>query len=183
MNNLPFLINTNDAIMYYTSRTDCTGAEKSYIVAMLSREGFTNKAIRKALKIKKVYTVTHLKRVGTSLTEKELTLWHRNPDKITLGHVRAIAKLPQPKREEMLRGLLTKRTSVQKFELIAQGKSCERNTDIQLYERLMGEVLGRQIKIRYNPSKRSGTITLDFFTLEDLDNISLALGYNSEENL
>jgi ParB family transcriptional regulator, chromosome partitioning protein len=183
MDNLPFLIDADEAIDYYNSKSDLTDAEKAYVVAILSREGYSNKAIRKALGIDKVYTVTHLKRAGTSLSESELGLWHNNRTRITLGHIRAIAKLPQSKREEMLRNLLTKRTPVHKFESIAQGKSDERDTDIKRYECIMGEVLGRQIKIRFNATKRSGSITLDFFGLDDLDHLSQSLGFKADDHI
>lgn len=183
MDNLPFLVDADEAIDYYNSKNDLTDAERAYVVAMLSRDGYSNKAIRETLNIDKVYTVTHLKRAGTSLSESELSLWHKNPSRITLGHVRAIAKFPQSKREEMLRNLLTKRTPVHQFESIAQGKTDDRDTDIKRYELIMGEVLGRQIRIRFNPAKRSGSITLDFFGLDDLDHISRSLGFKAEDHI
>ncbi len=77
--------------------------KKAYVVAFLSGEGRSNSQIREDLGIEKVYTVTHLKRAGT-LSEEELTLWLRNPRKITLGHVRAVAKLPFSKREKAPEG-------------------------------------------------------------------------------
>lgn len=183
MSSLPYLIDADEAIEYYKGRSDLTDAEKAYVVAMLSKEGRSNKDIRKSLGIDKVYTVTHLKRVGTCLTESELNLWHKNPSRITLGHARAIAKLPTSKREELLRSLLTKRTPVHKFEAIAKGKVDDRDTDIKRYERIMGEVLGRQINIRFNPAKLSGSVTLDFFGLDDLDHISRCLGFKAEDHL
>ncbi|MDV7393588.1 hypothetical protein RZS08_19590, partial [Arthrospira platensis SPKY1] len=76
-----------------------------------------------------------------------------------MGHVRAIAKFPASKREDLLRNLLTKRIPVHKFESLAQGKDEDRDTDIKRYELIMGEVLGRQIKIRFNQAKRSGSLT------------------------
>lgn len=183
MDNLPFLIDADEAIDYFKSKGNITDAVKAYVVGILSRENYSNKAIRKALNIDKVYTVTHLKRVGTSLSESELSLWHKNPTRITLGHVRAIAKLPQSKREELLRNLLTKRMPVHKFESIAQGKTDDRDADIKRFEQIMGEVLGRQIRIRFNPAKRAGSITLDFFGLDDLDDLSKSLGFNAEDHM
>lgn len=183
MSTLPYLIDADEAIKYYKGKTDLTDAEKAYVVAMLSKEGRSNKDIRKLLGIDKVYTVSHLKRVGTCLTESELNLWHKNPSRITLGHARAIAKLPTWKREELLRSLLTKRTPVQKYEAIAKGNGDDRDTDIKRYERVMGDVLGRQINIRFNPAKHSGSVTLDFFGLDDLDHISRLLGFKPEDHI
>jgi len=47
----------------------------------------------------------------------------------------------------------------------------------------MGEVLGRQIKIRFNQAKRSGSLTLDFYGLDDLDHISRCLGFKAEDHI
>lgn len=184
MNDFPLLFDADDAINHYISNQNRTDAELAYIVATLSKDGYKNKAIREALGIKNVYTVTHLKRAGTNLTEKELILWHKNPYRITLGHVRAIALLPQQKREELLRRLLSKKIPVHRFESIAQGKAePNENPDIKRYEQLMSEVLGRNIAISYNPAKRSGTLTLNFYSLDDLDDVSGKLGFKSEENI
>lgn len=183
MSNLPYLIDADEAIEYYKGKSDLTDAEKAYVVAILSQEGYSNKSIRQSLGIDKVYTVTHLKRAGTSLSESELNLWHKNPTRITLGHVRAIAKFPASKREDLLRNLLTKRIPVHKFESLAQGKDEDRDTDIKRYELIMGEVLGRQIKIRFNQAKRSGSLTLDFYDLDDLDHISRCLGFKAEDHI
>lgn len=183
MNNLPFLIDADEAIEYYKGQDELTDAEKAYVVGILNKDGYSNKAIREALGISKVYAVTHLKRVGTCLSESELELWHKNPTRITLGHVRAIAKLPQSRREELLRNLLTRRIPVHKYESIAKGKPNDSDTDIKRYGQIMGEVLGRQIRVRFNAAKRSGSITLDFYGLEDLDDISKSLGFNAEDHI
>ena len=117
------------------------------------------------------------------LSDDELTLWHNNPKRITLGHVRAIAKLSQSKRERLLRGLLAKKTPVRQFEQLAKGEEVNQGTDIKRYELLMGEALGRPIKIQYNASKRTGTVTLRFFNLDDLDVISKAQGFDYGSHL
>lgn len=181
MNHLPLLLDATEAIEFYKANLTCTDAAKAYVVAVLTNSGLSNREIRSALNIDKVYTVTHLKRVGLALSEGELALWHKNPMRITLGHVRAIAKLPQPEREKMLRRLLARKTPVHKFEAIAQGKSEQRDADIKNYEERMSEVLGRPVKIRYNSAKQSGSLCLDFFTLEDLDGLSSALGFRLQE--
>lgn len=183
MNQLPLLADVEEAIEHYRAHPYATDAEKAYVVAMLSRHGMSNAQIRHALGIPKVYTVTHLKRAGMSLSDSELLLWHRNPHRITLGHVRAIAKLPQAQKENLLRDLLLRKTPVHQFEALAQGKGMERDADVVRYESVMGEVLGRRIKIQYNQAKRSGSITLDFYTLDDLDAIAKSLGFDAEQHL
>lgn len=181
MEHLPLLLDTREAIAFYHANPACTDAAKAYIVAFLSESGFSNRAIREALNIDKVYTVTHLKRAGLALSEAELALWHANPKHITLGHVRAIAKLPQQAREKMLRKLLVRKSPVHEFEAIAQGKIEQRDADIKRYQERMAEVLGRPVKISYNTGKRSGSLCLDFFTLEDLDQLASALGFQAQD--
>lgn len=183
MNPLPQFTDTAEAIDYYLARPTCTDAEKALVVATLSRLGLSNKAIRQALHISHVYTVTHLKRAGTLLSDTELQLWYRNPTRITLGHVRAVAKLPQPERENLLRDLLRRNTPVHQLEALAQGKSTDHDADIARYETVMAEVIGRRVKVQYDKSKRTGSITLDFYTLEDLDRIAQALGFDAETHL
>ncbi|NMV28027.1 transcriptional regulator, partial [Vibrio parahaemolyticus] len=50
-------------------------------------------------------------------------------------------------------------------------------------ETLMSDATGRPIKIRYNPAKRSGELTLGFFTLDDLDDVCKALGFDPSEQM
>jgi len=178
---LPYLMDIQEAVDFYHKNPTCTDAAKAYVVAFLSKEGLSNRAIRAALNIEKVYTVTHLKRVGLALTDAELALWHKNPVRITLGHVRAIAKLPQQEREKMIRKLLARKTPVHQFEAIAKGNNEQRDADIKRYQERMAEVLGRPVKIRYNSARQSGSLSLDFFTLEDLDHLAAALGFQAQD--
>jgi ParB family chromosome partitioning protein len=174
---LPLLLDAEEAIDYARSNPMTSDAVRAWIVAILSREGYANGDIREALGIGPVYAVTHLKRVGLALSEDEMELWHQNPRRITLGHVRAIWKLPRAEREEMLRGLLRVKTPVSEFERIAKGEQDEHDCDIKRFETLMGEVLGRNIRIQYKKATQTGTLTLDFFTLDDLDDVAKKLGY------
>lgn len=180
---LPMLVDSEEAIEHFHKPGTKTDAEKAYVVGILSKEGYGNKEIREVLKIDKVYTVTHLKRAGTRLSESLLNLWHRNSEIITLGHIRAIAKFPHEKQEELLRGLLRNKKSVHEFERIAKGAEGSEDVDIKRFEQIMGEVIGRQIRIRFNPAKRTGSLTIDYFGLDDLDDIAIALGFNPGEHL
>lgn len=182
MDILPFVVDEKEAIAFYLNHPNLNDAQKAFLIGFLSREGFTNKRIREALGINKVYTVTHYKRVGTSLTENELILCSKNPGRITLGHMRAIAKLPAPQREKMLRGLLATKKSVHEFELMAQGKQLNNDVDIKRFTTRMSEVIGRPVDISFNHTKGKGKLVLDFYSIEDLDNLSSRLGYNSSED-
>jgi len=177
MKSLPLILSREDAISYYKNTSHITDAEKAYVVRVLSQEGLSNRCIRQTLNICKVYTVTHYKRVGTALSDDEIELWMNNPSHITLGHVRAIAKFPRLTREPLLRDLLTKKISVHQYEMIAQGKREESNTDVKRYALGMEDQLGRPVSIQYNAKKCSGTLMLSFYGLDDLDDIGGSLGY------
>jgi len=177
MKSLPLILSREDAINYYNNTSGMTDAEKAYVVRILSEEGLSNKCIRQALGIHKVYTVTHYKRVGTALSDDEIELWMNNPCQIKLGHVRAIAKFPRLTREPLLRELLAKKISVHQYEMIAQGKREESHTDVKIYAQGMEDQLGRPVSIQYNAKKSSGSITLGFYGLNDLDDVSESLGY------
>lgn len=181
MDVLPLLIDAGEAIEFARSNRITTDAMMALIVATISRDGYSNSEIRAALDIGPVYRVTHLKRVGLALSEDEMELWHQNPSRITFGHVRAIWKFPREDREKMLRDLLLVQTPVSEFERIARGEVEDVDCDVNRYATLMGEVLGRGVRIKYDKSKKVGSITLDFFTLDDLEDLSMKLGYRPEE--
>ena len=179
---LPYLIDDEDAIEHYLAHPEATDAVRAYVVGMLHKEGYTNRRIREVLRIQKVYEVTHLTRAGTALSIDELMLWHSNPERITLGHTRAIAAFPASKREDIMRRMLRKKVSVRSLERLAKGQE-DNDVDIQRYEVLMAEAIGRPTKIRFNPTKGSGSITLNFFDLQDLDNMAKALGFDVEAHI
>ena len=178
---IPYFIDESDALKFWESRDGkMTDAEKAYVVYFLSSQGLTNKQIRAALSIEKVYEVTHLKRCG-SITEEELNLWHRNSRRITLGHVRALAVMSPTKRLSALRDLLINNRTAIDCSRIAKGIVPE-NNDTARYERLASEVLGREVKIRFNRANQVGSITLGFHTLEDMERVFAKLGYRQRED-
>lgn len=165
---------------------DITDAARAYLVNFLfDSESLTNKQIRHLLKIDHVYKVTHLKMAG-SLTEEELLLWDKNPRKITLSHIRAIAKLQESHRKKLIRELLVKNISSRKLEVLARNiklgiPNQEEDVDIQNYAELVSEQIGRPISIKFDSSKRVGEIALKFFSIDDLANITEILGYKGTE--
>lgn len=181
MNNLPFVIDWKEAFSHFHKDIDLNDAQKSYLIGFLAKKGKSNAEIRSLLGIRKVYTVTHYKRAGTLLSEEELQLWNRNPTRITLGHVRAVTSLPRAKREALLRGLLTSKKSVQELVLIAKGKENGLGVDIKRFATEMGESIGRNVEISYDRIKRRGSLTLDFYSLDDLDDLSSKLGYTAQK--
>lgn len=180
MKTLPIIVSKQEAIDYYVDARSITDAERSYVIAKLTYFGLSNKEIREVLSIDKVYTVTHYKRVGLQLTESELELWMNNSQKITMGHVRAIAKLLPAQRDKLLRDLLVKKIPVHEYEKMAKGQAVEKSSDISSYANDMSEQLGRPIIINYNSAKQSGTLCLSFYGLDDLDDVSQSLGYTIE---
>jgi len=178
MHKLPLLIDADEAISFYKDQTSLSSCVSAYVVGILANEGWPNSKIRSSLDIEKVYTVTHLKRVGTALSILEFDLWYANQNRITLGHLRAIAKMPGAKREALMRDLLVKRISVHDFEDLAKGKKLEQSVDVKRFERLMSEKIGRDLNLIFDTKKHNGSITLHFSNLGDLDTITSALGFN-----
>ena len=52
---------------------------------------------------------------------------------------------------------------------------------MEKYERDMGDQLGCKIDIKYDPNKKAGSLTLPFYSYEDLENIAIKLGYKPDE--
>lgn len=178
---LPFLTDSQDALDFLRDTPDITDPQRAYLIAFLSREGWTNRQIRSHLGIDKVYTLTHFKRVGLALTDIEFNLWVKNPERITLGHLRVVCHLKPAIREPLLRKLLAQRQSVSKLHGLVRGQVQHSNADIKRYENQMEVVLGRAVKIQFDPARQCGKLTLDFYGLDDLDLLSTTLGFKSEE--
>jgi ParB family chromosome partitioning protein len=90
--------------------------------------------------------------------------------------------MPEKEREKLLRGLLAKKKSVHEFELISQGKESSTDADIKRYSIRMGEVIGRPVEVSFHGSKKKGRLVLDFFSLDDLDDLAKALGYDPSDD-
>ncbi len=133
--------------------------------------------------IKHDYTVSHLKRVGKTLTHEQLELWHNNPRRITLTHVRALCRMRSQQRDELFRKLLaTKMTSAQ-LEAIAakrQATDFSNESGLDRYARKMSEVTGRVISFSYRPALQPGKITLSWQGYDDLDELSKNLGFDAQ---
>ncbi len=184
MDNLPILIDADDAIDAYFNNKPASKALQAKIIALLSEEGFTNGQIRQALQIEKDYVVSHLKRAGETLTDTQLTLWHNNPQRITLGHIRALCSLNPDQREQYLRQLLQTRVSVNHLERISQGHDNSAiDQDLKRYEQKMSEVTGRMVELSYDPSHRSGKITLSWHGFDDLDDVAARFGFKASEHI
>lgn len=181
---LPLLFDSEDAKNLWRHAT--SDAIRAYTVYFLTtQEGFTNKAIREFLRISTVYEVTHLKRCG-SLSEEELTLWHNNPQSITLAHVRAVVSLPDSIRLGVLRDQLVHKRSSRSLEILARhykktGQFSEQTQDVDIkqFEKLISEQLGRPVSISHQKLKQDGQLTLSYFGLDDLDNLLTLLGYKA----
>lgn len=80
-----------------------------------------------------------------------------------------------------MRKLLVARTPVHEFESIARGDAQEKDVDIARFASTMSEVTGRPTDIRFNKKRKNGTITLNFYDLDDLDDLCRKLGFNPSE--
>ncbi|QCF28112.1 transcriptional regulator [Hydrocarboniclastica marina] len=173
-------LDPEEAISHAKSGQKLSDAQRAHLIKFLSDEGLSNSEIREALGIEQPYTVSHLKRAGR-LSEEELILWHNNPTRITLGHVRAVSGLPERKRSAMLRELIARKIPVHQYEVLARGESVQDDVNIKRYEELLSEQSGYPIAIRYNKRKRMGSITVQYFSLDELDTIASKLGFRGED--
>ncbi len=178
---LPHFVDREDAIQFYQEEP-CTDAIKAYIVGYLAKQGMSNRMIRAKLGIDKVYTVTHLKKAGTQLTPEQLALWDRNPKRITLAHIRALSVFKKEAREDMMRNLLVRNTTAHQLRRLAKGEGAVKSADMKKYGTLMSEVIGRPVSVDYDATKQSGALTVKFFSLDELDDLSKQLGFASEDH-
>ncbi len=180
---LPYFVEREDALNALKGPEKPSEALLALIVAELARES-PNREIRVITGIKQVYTVSHLKRAGKTLTHEQLELWHNNPKRITLTHVRALCRMRSQQREQMLRKLLSTKMTSAELEAIAakrQTSDLGNESDLDRYARKMGEVTGRVVSLSYRPALQSGKITLSWQGYDDLDELSLNLGFDSSE--
>ncbi len=187
MEMLPLMLDGEDAIDFYRSTPDKTDAFKAKVIAVMITDGFSNGQIRDELKIQKDYVVSHYKRVGTTLNDEQLQLWHNNPSNITLGHARAVSSMKSPAlREQTLRKLLTTKISVAKLEkMAATGEQQDDIDDIEKhlkqYAGYMSEVTGRVVDIKMKKGEKMGKITLSWTGYDDLDDVAKALGFKPSD--
>lgn len=99
--------------------------------------------------------------------------------KLTMGHARALITAPDPEalaREVVRRDLSVRETEAlarsakpRKVEGSAEYKDNGQSTDIEALERQLGDLLG--LKVRINHGMKSGTLTLAYSSLDQLDMI------------
>lgn len=181
---LPFLKDAEDAVDYWHTTTNKTHAEKALVIALMSNQGYKNRDIRKELNLDNDYIVSQLKRIGLSLTRDQLELWHENGKRITLGHVRGIVMMKPKMREETIRSLLHKKISVKEVFRRARGENiADQDPDLARFQRMMSDVIGRDVKLSYSNESRSGKITLPYYGMDDLDRLCTELGFDSQKHL
>jgi len=96
--------------------------------------------------------------------------------RLSMGHARALITAPDP--EALARQVVERGLSVRETEKLAQGArpgparalqagGKEADADISALERQLGDILGLKVKITY--AKGSGSVTLGFSSLDQLD--------------
>lgn len=182
---LNHIVDAPSALEVLEKEPKASEAEIAKCIAILRAQGYTNRQVREIVGMKN-YMISHLKRVGQHLCDEALQLWHNNPNRITLGHVRAITTMPADQQVQLCRDLLVKHITVRQFEQLASNKITSVDDDMarylaQLQER-MSNTIGRPVSITTRANGRSGKITLDWFDFDDFDNLCQQLGFNSQED-
>ncbi len=176
---LPWFLERQDALDALNSPVKPSQALLALVVAMLSQDS-TNREIRAITGIQHAYTVSHLKRAGKTLTYEQLELWHANPTRITLTHVRALCGMPAQQRDQWLHKLLATRIPSTQLEAVAakrQPSDLGNESDLERYARKMSEATGRVITLSYRPALQTGKITLSWHGYDDLDDIAKKMGF------
>lgn len=192
---LPLILDADEAIEHLNGNV-CNDAVKSYAIGIMSKDGYTNVKIRKALGIEEVYTATHFIRAGTKLSEEELQMWNENIQMvsankqgvypITLGHIRVLAKYEKRIRTRLLSRIMKelideKPISIPILKKLAEENNPSAKSDIKRLEDVMGEKLGREVFISFNKSKGSGMLKLKYYSPDDLDVLINLLGIQKDD--
>lgn len=171
---LPIIIDDDEAIDIFND-PETNDAIKVFAIKHLHASGLKSRDLSKHFSISK-YQLSHYARSARKLTDEEIELWSNHPKRITFGHIRSLIRLPSQQRLGLIKDLATKRRlSVRNCEQISRGEIPTEDTDIKAYEIELSEKLGRGIRIKYNQSNKTGQLTIDFFTLNDLEDILAVL--------
>lgn len=182
MNALPLLVDDQEALAYLAKVQEPNDALLAYIVRILVDEGYSNRRIGEVLGFDKAYTVTHYKRCGMRFSEEELRLWFNNPQRITLGHARMLASLSERDRDHWIRTVIQLKLSIASLKAKIGGEKDPGDIDVAGYAERMSEHIHRGVAIKFDKKNYCGKITLDYYGLDDLDDIAAKLGFQTSEN-
>ncbi len=182
MDSLPLLVDAQEALEYLSKTHAPNDALLAYIVRILVKDGYSNSRIGQVLGLSKGYTVTHYKRCGLRLSEPELSLWFNNPERITLGHARILASIPDSDRDHWMRTVIKSRLPIASLKAQIHGQKDPADVDIAKYAERMSDHIHRGVSIKFDKTSYCGKITLDYYGLEDLDDIAQKLGFEAAES-
>lgn len=156
-----------------------SAAEKTYAVKVLVGKGYRNKEFRDILHVSSWYTISHMITVSNRLAESLYELWHKNCDRLTIAHVRTIARWKKSEQQVIMRDTLAKNWSQRRLEREYSGNKPPVSADMRTLGERVSETLGFDTTITY--AENSGTILIKYYSAEDCDNILEKLGYRNEE--
>ena len=178
---LPDLVSVDDALSYLKDMQPSHDAVSAYVAGYLSSKKISNKECRKLMGVKQVYKMTHLRRIGSFMSRTCLELWLNNPHTIGMGHMRAIASMPLSQHEDTLRSILARGLSVRQLEGMARGDAQILDHEIKLFQEKMGEAIGYPVGVKWIKESNRGTLSIKFFSLNDLDELARRLGYRPND--
>jgi len=164
---------------------EISAPELALAIAKLSSVGYSNRQTRELTGLTHDYTVSHYKKAG-GLSPSILELWHKNLHVITLGHARALARLPENKQEHTCREILARHLNVRQVEKLnsaTQSSSSEMNAHLKRLAETMSEYIGHPVKISMKPDSTSGKLTVDWFGFDDFDTLCNQLGFNPADHV
>lgn len=130
--------------------------------------------------------VTHLLRILT--LEPRVLAWIEE-GRLTLGHAKLLVGLPQSLQQVIANEVIDRGLSVRALEQRIRamdrtpGRSSKpesgRDADIVRLEQRVGELVGAQTRVDYEPNRRQGRLTFTFHSLDALEGILERLGYRA----
>jgi ParB family chromosome partitioning protein len=110
--------------------------------------------------------------------------------RLSLGHAKLLAGLPQPMQRHLADEVIHKSLSVRALERRIRALNgtperrsdthshSRRDADIVRLEQRVGEIVGAETRVDYEPERGRGRISFTFHSLEALEGILERLGYS-----
>lgn len=175
------------AIIENLQREDLNPIDRALAFEQLYRDfNLTHAEIGKKMGKSRVYVSNSLRLLSLPEEMRQGLVQGR----ITEGHTRPLLMLSDRVEEQMTlyREIMLKKMSVRDSEMVARKIAQDKvrkkefiiDPKIRDYERRLSENLGTRVHIE--PKEKGGKITIDYFTLKDLDSIIGALKKTEEKN-
>jgi ParB family chromosome partitioning protein len=175
------------AIIENIQRADLNAIEEAAgYRALMDRFGHTQEKLAEALSKSR----SHIANLLRLLTLPEEVQTHLREGRLTSGHARALVATADP--AALARQVIARGLSVRETEALARspdrsrktgagdGKRAEKDADTRALEADLSASLGMEVSIDHRPGSESGSLTVRYASLDDLDALCRILSLGSE---